>query len=192
MLGAAETFLRSFSDSNAWGHLTIAYPMRIEIWTSFGVIVLLFGMLGVCWRWITQSEPIPVKIRTIPGVAENDWNVVRASVNMVRKIYPTAKIGEVFTVRIAKGLRVVSARIRAQSQDATILFVSERMADALRAASEKSNVEAPEEAPTQLRFLKPLLRIDLRTINSPDPNVQLQWRLGVLFFVLSWIVPRLM
>jgi hypothetical protein len=69
--------------------------------------------------------------------------------------------------------------------------LSERMAARLDVDFSSTDQEGPKEIERPVRIWVPAIRVDLRTINSPDPSVKLQWRLGFLFLVLGIFLPRM-
>jgi len=171
-----------------WRYIEIPYPESPAVWIAAAVVVVILMAIGVTWRLITQSKQFELLPEITSNLSEEDWNVVRVSVQVIRNFYPRALVGEIFPMRVASGLRSQPVRLKASAVAHDTISISERMNVALGWAGDAGKGET-EPVMQKVRFLRPLLRLDLRTINHPDPNIRLQWRIAILFLVLGWLSP---
>jgi hypothetical protein len=190
MQGVVGIFAVAFADWNdpgAWGHVSFAFPQRPILWTIVALPIAVIVLALLLVRLLRRPPLANLKVASLGDVTGADWNVVRINLTTARNLLNNNRLNQNDQVPVVIGIGKMHhpARLELRQIATETLQMSQKMGEELGVGDGLGTSMA-----VAIRI--PFLRLDLRTVNNPDPGISLQWRLGFLFLVLGVLLPRLL
>jgi hypothetical protein len=191
MQGVVGVFAIAFSDWNdpgAWGHVSLVFPQRPILWAFVALPMVAVAVAIFLLRVLRRPPAANLRVASLGDVTGGDWNVVRINLTTARNLLNNSRLNQNDQVPVVLGIGKMHhpARLELRQIATDTLQLSQKMGEELGVGDKLAS-----NATMAVAIRIPFFRLDLRTVNNPDPGISLQWRLGFLFLLLGVLLPRL-
>jgi hypothetical protein len=185
--------LNALFESGYWGFIPIPYPKTPEA-GAITAVALLVILLLMFLAGLANTKKGRFKVRWEGH--NKDASIVEMRLETAKNFWPAryrhshTGDGEPILLAIRGQKRLVRLSLN-QSVEPETLKMDGLLAEnfGLKTIATEN---AGELADIKVKMRPPLWRVDLRTWKHPNPDIQLQWRMGLIFLALGIVIPKLL
>jgi hypothetical protein len=188
----------------SWRPVPIFIPSTPESWLVVGCFAALFSLS----IWLMLHRPVSKPQLRVRKRIDNwteeygaqQWNVVQLRSSDAKKYWPeryagkgSSHVDKLATLRINSKSVACRILINNRAPEGELLL-HEQLFEQFDSTFDKiGNAMKHQDGSmtVNVEIFTPIHRPDLMTVFHPDPDLRMQWRLGIIFLVLGVIIPEI-